>query len=373
MEEDHDSDNPRADDEKLDGADIDLTGNSNHHSVDHGPIIIENQGVQNHTNNTESIRSNFSIADAATTLLYASSFNILIYSSIENSSIENNTGIQFSFWIGLLGILFLFMDWAVRVGIPLTFPEHDQNNRNDIRFQLAKVGIEVCCIYFLVTFIFYFTKNPSIETDHFLIKLFIFFLIANYCWNFLTLFIMENLDLVPLLKDTFWGRLLKHDGVSDYTNFQNSIDDFEEKVTLANSSKGHNMSRKLLFKKNIYELVIQIIVFHIAFLNLILILALSNHVWINLFEISLFSPLILVIGFIIILIIYFVIGIAFDNVEVDRSSRKYWDKLIQSVLFFGYIIFILFSLSPETLILITIIEQVLMGVFLTLIVKQRNI
>ncbi|AOS84382.1 hypothetical protein BIU88_09715 [Chlorobaculum limnaeum] len=115
-------------------------------------------------------------------------------------------------------ILYVFFDWLIRIGVPLTFPEDDQVKRSSLFIQLIKSSLEIVIVFLLVMFfVLHFKEKGNVEVAVQSSSVFSVFLLVTYMWNLVVLYIMGKLSMKDLYKGCINGRVFDLCGAEVYT------------------------------------------------------------------------------------------------------------------------------------------------------------
>lgn len=158
-------------------------------------------------------------------------------------------------YLGFLLLLFIFLDWLSRVGVPTRFPElKDQTNRRLPRYLILKAILEIAVIYtfcYASVHIFLPAEGASqgFVFESTLIESFSAFLLLSLVWNVLTLKVMSKLKLGELLNASLFGSVFDLEAAKIYTkSFLERIKKLERSCKDANDPKSTiRVSDKLRF------------------------------------------------------------------------------------------------------------------------------
>lgn len=137
------------------------------------------------------------------TFLYGAAVHLVI---AEAQATGTHTLVSSVFVLGL--ILFLFSDWASRARLPRLLPELTSASRPGY-LRVCKVGLEVTGVFFLVSAFLLLVadshggaEGPTSLTVG---AAFGLFLIATSAWDYVMIYIMQNLDVRPLAHCVWTG------------------------------------------------------------------------------------------------------------------------------------------------------------------------
>lgn len=191
----------------------------------------------------------FTIGDAITSLMYASSINVILSKSVEK--------ITSSSFYAILMILFIFIDWLSRIGVPNTFPQSDQDRRELFWIQLIKAAFEIMGVFLLVSIcMLFFSQKGGVDNDclaaH---RIFGLFLITTFLWNAIILYVMVDLRWVDLIKGGLNGGVFDLKGINTYTNhFKDKVSLSKEVATRQTQTDGESVMNNLC---HIFNVVIE--------------------------------------------------------------------------------------------------------------------
>ena len=329
--------------------------------------------------------SQFDSPEIITSLLYASSISAMLSLSIGLTQ----TTIDLTVIINTFLIIFLvFADWNNRIIIPLAFPNTDLDIQRRPAYQFSKLAVELVSMVFLVVFYSYFIKDNFKTTDNINIYfLFSFYLLACWVWNLIMIKIMQGIDLLPLIRSLFSGKVFELEDLEDYTkNFLERIEKKEEEIKKIHKDETNKdketdkvvlayqkRMRSLVFDTSSARLVAQFVGNHIVWVNLfaaILFFLKTKELWITYgsfvltpfggeIEISyIIIPYFFLIVSIILLIIFFM--------KLKRRSAFYGILLIVTMV-------LTYSLvSPKILIYLMIVQQIIIGILIGYITNGKT-
>ncbi len=215
--------------------------------------------------------------DLFATFLYAISAEQIIAANFSKNGAS---------FVGLLMVLFLFLDWLSRVWLPWRLPYADIRHRSVPLIQLAKSCLEIAGLYCLVTAFLMILQHsesagyynlPSILRSEY--AWFAMFLLITLLWNLLMLAVMRNLSVANILDFVIRGTAVDSEHVTEYagnlTKLITKIDDLNRVLGRITSSPGEHI---LLFPvyahpsilRGILCVFLQVFVFHLLIGNLLI-------------------------------------------------------------------------------------------------------
>lgn len=214
------------------------------------------------SNNRHMALASYTIGDAVTSLIYASAVNVILSRSVGIAD-------SYHYW-GIGIILFIFVDWLSRVGIPMTFSESaDQERRRWTWIMLSKAGLEISLMYFFVAAAIMLCFDVSkLCLPAGTVKArtaFAAFLGISFCWNGLMFKVMTRLTFLEVLGASIAGCVFDLEGSDIYTRT------FKDRVNSARNEKQKRPDNFhwVLFREGFGRTAAQLVGHHITWVNAI--------------------------------------------------------------------------------------------------------
>jgi len=327
----------------------------------------------------------FDSPEIITSLLYASSISAmlslsigLIHSTIDIATIVNT----------FLIIFLVFADWNNRVIIPLAFPIADLNTQRKPIYQFSKLAGEIVSMVFLVVFYSYFIKE-NFKTDNEINIYFLFslYLIACWLWNLIMIKIMQGIDILPLVRSLFTGKVIDLEDLKDYTKiFLERIENKETEINNDHKQKIENneetdeaikdtqkRKRNLQFETSSARFIAQLIGNHIVWVNFFaaaVFFLKTKEFWFtfNTFKLKPFGG---EIDISYIVIPYFILFVSIILMIVFFMKLKRRGMFYGSLLIFTMVL--TYSLiGQKALIYLMILQQILIGILIGYITNGKS-
>ncbi len=250
---------------------------------------------------------NYNIADAVTSLIYASAVNVILTKCIDHS--------DYHLLCGTLMSLFVFIDWLSRIGVPLTFPDEDQARRGKPVIMVAKAFLEIIAIFFLVAAVIK-TYLPSSSPNIGATRAFGIFLGASFCWNVLILWVMTKLRYRELMWQAVAGSVFDAKGSDTYTEgFKHAVGRARIELAVKGTVKAAHSLDSHLVLESMARSFAQLLGHHITWVNFVFCIVLLTGV--NPFFLSRYSG-----------------GLWFDSIGTLRATILALLLLVPSIFYF---------------------------------------
>ena len=215
-------------------------------------------------------KDKLTMGDAVTSLMYASAVNIVLARAVET--------VNESSFIAILMILFIFLDWLTRIGVPLTFPQEDQEKRKNLAIQLLKSTFEIIGVFLLV--VFFVSYLNIIEAPNSPLRVapyytFGLFLVISFAWNLTILYIMQGLSWRELAIFSVKGKVFDHPSVNEYTGtFKKSVTMSEENTMREITTSSENAKAIISYIRSVMvesigRSVAQLLAYHVAWIPIV--------------------------------------------------------------------------------------------------------
>ncbi|HWR82088.1 MAG TPA: hypothetical protein VN285_02165 [Candidatus Deferrimicrobium sp.] len=326
----------------------------------------------------------YTAGDAVTSLAYVSAAHVIIAHGTTYSGVNS--------YMGLIIILFVFVDWLSRISIPQTFqlPEDQQLRRKPVLI-LAKSAIEILAVYCLVLAAVRFLTLLSlgelngVQVDSDLVRAFAVFLVASFGWNLLMLRVMHNLNVIPLSIALVKGTVFDMPGADTYTGgFKEHTRRKREAALNSLTFRSFLDLSMALIREGMGRTIAQLVGHHITWVNLLVgsFAALASWSvlpplpWIpNSYGGSMSFTGMLLLAATVMLVSPVVFGIHCilkernDGVETTIVKVLRW---LAACLIFFSLLFFYATWKWQTIIYVIFIQHIIFGVFLVYATRANN-
>jgi len=316
--------------------------------------------------------TNLTIGDGVTSLVYASAINVILARTVSFNSFTN-----YIISIGL--IMFIFIDWLSRIGIPMSFPEEDQQKRKINIIQLLKGLIEVIVILLLMKTICFILFSDLVPGEVINKNIaFAGFLLMSFFWNIIVLYIMQKLSVKELIESVFNGNVFDLEGADEYTGkFKKRIFDASNEFNgiskPKNGYKTVSKTNKAIRYECIGRTIGQLLACHIIWVNLFIAITLifnmdMHFIW-QFFQnmignIIFFRGIILLFLLLIPTILFYGYRKALLLNEDNENSKISFKRKMAGTSIIILLILFYTTFNITDIIYLMIIQQTIFGVFL---------